>query len=162
MSMDMEEATQLLASLKALRILFLGEAGNTGLVEEIKHLTEELVEAKNVIEKTSISSTTITKEIMLRLANKVANEATVSALQYEQSKIYELVSQSLSEIADKSAEKCVEKIIVSSRGNKNTRLLEEHNFKLSSKNKQLKYWLIAGWSLAALSATVCVFLLLTK
>lgn len=77
--MELDDARKLVATLNALKLTFSGIDGRGGLIQDIDNLASRL-------ERAAASLDGDFKEKLLQVVGQVANEATVSALEFESEK----------------------------------------------------------------------------
>lgn len=154
--MNLEDASRVIAHLNALKILFLGEAGNVGLLEEISSLISRLEQASQRLDASSNSLNEDTKAKLTDLVATIANEVTVSALEYEYSKIYTLVSDSLDGLSDDAAKKVVAALLARSKVQGKQRV-ENSEVIESLRRESIKYKYLFVGSFVSFSFVLIVF-----
>lgn len=138
--MNLEDASRVIAHLNALKILFLGEAGKVGLLKEVDFLISKLDQASNRLDASSNSFNEDTKQKLTELVASIANEVTVSALEYEYSKIYTLVSESLDGLSDDAAKKVIAALLSRAKGQNKQRVASSDVIEtLQRENVKYKY-----------------------
>lgn len=156
--MGFEDVQRIIHQLSLLRVYFYGDGESVGLVGKIDEILAQLDDKTKRLEEASSSINETNRASISKLASVIANEATVSALEYEYNKLHELFEESLEKISDKSSKKSVDLIIGRIRLSQKNKISEDDFKRLERQNNRLKVVLKITLSFLFLSSFVSVAL----